>query len=73
MAWGVRSYMAVNLSWGFLNFFLKILLSYMLNMHQETNHIQMHTFCLAYQAAVHQQSWENQPQKKTVLFTNIFV
>lgn len=47
----------------------------MLNMHQQTNHIQMHTFCLAYQAAVHQQSWENQPQKKkkTVLFTNIFV
>lgn len=36
----------------------------MLNMHQETNHIQMHTFCLACQAAVHQQSWEKSDSKK---------
>lgn len=43
----------------------------MLNMHQETNHIQMHlgTFCLAHQAAVHQQSWGNEPQKTKKQFS----
>lgn len=48
----------------------------MLNMHRETNHIQMHTFCLACQAAVHQQSWEKSASKKkkqNSSLTDIFV